>query len=218
MKRTTTTLLLLTALFFVYGCGNRAWEDTKEGAGDTYDFLFDDAPTARAYHDTAEIPIIELNYKAADVLYANVDDGELTMKSAVFVRRFVNQKDPGDNAIFGYVMTQQVADRLVQHDILITDGKPNKTDYQYAEGKSATDYANRSALRDDLPPRSAMLIGSYVIADQYIYMSAKVIRLVDSAVVSAHNWTLPITDNIREMLPQLKKDEGLSPTVKTSFE
>jgi hypothetical protein len=41
---------------------------------------------------------------------------------------------------------------------------------------------------------------------------------VDSAVVSAHNWTLPITDSVRQMLPQLAaEDKGMVPTVKTSF-
>jgi len=218
MIKAGLTLLVIATLLVASGCGNRIWEDSKKGAVDSYEYVFDDAPTARSYHDTAEIPIIELNYRAADVLYSNVSPGELTLQSAIFVKRFINQNDPSDTTMFSHVMTQQVADRLVQREVLITDGKPNETDFKYGEGVTGADYLNRSALAaKDLPPRAAKLTGTYVIGDNFIYMSAKVTRLVDSAVVSAHNWTLPITDNVRQMLPILQNDDGLKPTVKTSF-
>lgn len=214
-------LLMATILLFTTGCGNRMWEDTKETTQDTFNYVFDTAPTARAYHDVAEVPVIELNHRAADVLYSNVSKGELTLQSAVFVKRFINQGDPSDASIFGYVMTQQVTDRLVQRGVLITDGEPNATDFTYRNNLTAADYVEAGGLqtgsKKELPPRSARLTGAYVIGDNYIYMSAKVTRLVDSAVVSAHDWVLPITDNIRQMLPQLKVEEGLTPSVKTSF-
>lgn len=222
MKKAALMLLAAATLFFTTGCGNRMWEDTKETTADTFNYVFDTEPTARSYHDVAEVPIIELNHRAADVLYSNVAKGELTLQSAVFVRQFSNQSDPSDASIFGYVMTQQVTDRLVQRGVLITEGEPNATDYTYSNNLTAADYVDSGGLQTGkekvLPPRSARLTGTYVIGDNYIYMHAKVTRLVDSAVVSAHDWVLPITDNIRQMLPQLKVEEGLTPTVDTSFD
>lgn len=195
------------------------WEDAKKGTTDTFNYVFDTAPTARPYHETESIPIIELNYRAADVLFSNVSKGELTMESAIFVRRFTNQEDPSDMALFGDVVTQQISDRLVQRGVLIKDGKPNTTDYEHAEGFSASDYQSRSSLSaKQLPPRSAMLTGTYTIGTNFVYLSAKVTRLTDSAVVSAHNWTIPVSDNVRQLLPQLKSDDGLTPSVKTKFE
>ncbi len=221
MNKAALSILMTATLLFAQGCGNRMWEDGKDTASTTFDYVFDTAPTARPYHDTAEIPVIELNYRAADTLYANVTREELTRESALFVRRFVNRQDPGDNAIFGYVMAEQVADRLVQHGMLVTEGEPNVTDFSYAAGVTPDDYrktgSNITGSTKPLPPRAAKLTGSYVIGEDYVYMTAKVVRLVDSAVVSAHNWVLPVTDNIRQMLPQLRIDEGLTPTVKTSF-
>jgi len=220
MSKTATTILVIFTLLFATGCGNRIWEDSKKAVGTTYNYVFDDAPTAVSYHATSEIPMIELNHRAADVLYANVNMGELTDESAIFVKNFTNEKNPGDNAVFGQVVTQQISDRLVQRKVLIKSGEPNASDYLYRDGLSPADYEGKTSTRArDLPPRSAMLSGGYVIGDNYIYMSAKVTRLVDSAVVSAHNWTLPISDNVREMLPQLKKqDKGMEPTVKTAFD
>lgn len=221
MNKAPLSILMTAALLLTQGCGNRIWEDGKDTASSTYDYVFDTAPTARSYHDTAEIPVIELNYRAADTLYANVARDELTPDSALFVRRFVNRRDPGDNAVFGYVMAEQIADRLVQDGMLVTEGEPNVTDFNYGPGVTPDDYrkagSNVAGTFKPLPPRAAKLTGSYVVGENYVYMTAKVVRLVDSAVVSAHNWVLPVTDNIRQMLPQLRTDDGLSPTVRTSF-
>ncbi|WP_319584014.1 FlgO family outer membrane protein [uncultured Pseudodesulfovibrio sp.] len=221
MNKAALSILTAILLLSLQGCGNRMWEDTKKTTSDTFDYVFDTTPTARSYHDTASVPIIELNDRAADVLFSNVASDELTIHSAVFTAPFTNQNDPGDKSVFGRTMAQQVADRLVQHGVRITEGTPNATDFTYAAGVSAEDYTKAAGLAGssrELPPRSAKLVGSYVIADRYVYMTARVVRLVDSTVVSAHNWTLPITDSVREMLPQLNaKDEGLVPTVKTSF-
>lgn len=219
MNKAALILAVVLTTFLTSGCGNRMWEDTKGTASETYDLMFDTAPTARSYHDSAGIPIIELNYQAADVIYTNVGQYELSKHSAVFVKPFTNQNDPSDNSIFGRVVTEQVADRLVQRGVLITSGEPNVTDFSYAKGINPTDYrAMNPNTREKLPPRAARLTGAYVIGDDYIYITAKVTRLIDNAVVSGHNWTLPITDNVRQMLPQLKLDEGLEPSVKTKFD
>ncbi|OIQ51445.1 hypothetical protein BerOc1_03398 [Pseudodesulfovibrio hydrargyri] len=221
MNKAALSILTATLLLSLQGCGNRLWEDTKETTSDTFNYVFDTTPTARTFHDAASVPIIELNDRAADVLYSNVAGNELTDDSAVFVSPFTNQNDPGDKSVFGPTMAQQISDRLVQQGVRITEGVPNATDFTYTSGVGPADYEKASGLMGssrDLPSRSAKLVGSYVIADQYVYMTARIIRLVDSTVVSAHNWTLPITDSVREMLPQLSaKDEGLVPTVKTSF-
>lgn len=221
MNKTALSILTATFLLFTQGCGNRLWEDAKGTTSDTFNYVFDTTPTARPYHDTASVPIIELNYRAADTLYANVASDELSPDSAIFVAPFANANDPGDKSVFGRTMTDQIADRLVQRGAHINAAAPNATDFTYGAGVTAADYAKAAGLAGSsrqLPPRSAKLVGSYVIADQYIYMTAQVVRLVDSTVVSAHNWTLPITDSVRQMLPQLSaQDRGLAPTVKTSF-
>lgn len=198
------------------GCGNRMWQDTKSKASSTYDYMFDTAPTARAYHETASIPLIEINHDAGDILYSNIKQSELSKYSPVYVKPFTNQNNPDDKAIFGKVMTEQVVDRLVQRGLLITTGNPSESEYNYPKGFDPTSYQTVNEKKmDKLPPRSAMLSGTYVIGDDYIYMSAKIIRLIDNVVVSGHNWTLPINDNVRQLLPQLKVDEGLEPTVRT---
>jgi len=219
MNKAVLIFTIITTGLFASGCGNRFWEDTKGTASDSYNYVFDTAPTARAYHEQESIPIIEINYQAADVLYSNVGHYELSKKSPVYVSKFINQNEPSDNSIFGHVMTEQISDRLVQRDVLITAGEPRPDDYFLPKGVELKRYSNPPQGRvENLPPRAAILKGTYVIGDNYIYMSAKIIRLDDKAVVSGHNWTIPISDNVRQMLPQLKLENGLEPTVKTKFD
>lgn len=220
MHKTALILLAAATLLFSTGCGNRFWEDTKGATKSTYNYLFDTSPTAVPYHATAEIPMIEINHDAADILAKNVNDDELTPQSSIFVSRFTNQAKPNDQAIFGDVVKDQIADRLVQHDMLVTTSDPKSTDLLYPAGATGDDYLGKTdAKTADLPPRSARLSGVYVIGENFIYLSARITRLVDSAVVSAHNWTIPISDNIREMIPELKKPgEGMQPTVVTKFQ
>lgn len=219
MHRLLISLVALTALLAVSGCGNRFWEDTKETAGDTYDYVFDTAPTARSYHETKSIPIVEINYDAADVLYSNLGNYELSSKAPIYYTLFTNKQDPADNAIFGQVVTEQVLDRLVQRGARITHGDPKPSEFFLPKDVDPKKYSDpvKNSL-ENLPPRAAQLGGGYVIGDQYIYMTAKITRLDDQAVVSAHTWTIPINDNVRQLLPQLKLDDGLEPTVKTSFD
>jgi len=70
------------------------WEDTKETTSDTFNYVFDTTPTARSFHDTASVPIIDLNNRAADILYSNVGNNELTPHSAIFASPFTNQNVP----------------------------------------------------------------------------------------------------------------------------
>jgi hypothetical protein len=219
MNKAPIILLAAALLLAAPGCGNRFWQDTKQAGSDTYDYVFDTAPTARSFHDQSAVPIEEINYQAADVLYSNIGKAELSSKSPVYARKFTNQNAPEDTAIFGTVVMEQVVDRLVQRGVVITGGDPKVSEYSLPQGVDPQKYTHpTSGNLDRLPPRAAVLTGAYVIGDNFIYLSAKITRLDDRAVISGHTWTIPITDNIRQLMPQLRKEDGMEPNVKTSFE
>ncbi|MDD3312755.1 FlgO family outer membrane protein [Pseudodesulfovibrio sp.] len=219
MTQTIRLLALLACLALAAGCGNRMWQDTKKTAGDGFNYVFDTAPTTRSYHDESSVPIIEINHNAANVLYSNIGPSELSKKSPVYVRPFTDKNNPADTAPFGLVVMEQVADRLVQRGVLVTQGEPGPDAFMTPRDVDPALYRNPpQGSLENLPPRSAVLAGSYVIGDNYVYMTARIIRLDDHAVVSGHNWTIPITDNVRELLPQLRQDNGLEPSVKSKFD
>lgn len=219
MRKALYTITVLMTVLIIAGCGSRLWQDTKETAGDAYDYAFDTSPTAVSFHDQQSIPIIDLNHEAADVLYKNIGKYELSKRAHVYVSTFTNQNDPTDKAIFGTVVTQQVADRLVQRGVVITEGDPKPAEYLMPSNVDPQKYQNPPQGNINLlPPRAAMLGGTYVIGDNYIYMRARLTRLDDKAIISGANWTIPISDNVRQLLPQLREENGMEPTVKTTFD
>lgn len=238
MKNKAAILLILFASLLTTACGSRIWSDTKEFANDSYDYVFDTAPTTRSFHDQAEVPLIEINHRAAQELADHINWNELDRESPVYFTTFTNLHNPNDTAIFGKVMTEQVVDGLVQNKIKMTLGEPKPMDSAETQVQEVviaepmdmlTDNGTKTGENEDveipplatkkeeLPPPDAKLTGNYVIGDDFIYLHAQVVRLTDDAVISAHNWTVPITDNIREFVPNLKKEPGMEPTVRTSF-
>lgn len=238
MKNKAAILLILFASLLTTACGSRIWSDTKEFANDSYDYVFDTAPTTRSFHDQAEVPLIEINHRAAEELADHINWNELDRESPVYFTTFTNLHNPGDTAIFGKVMTEQIVDGLVQNKIKMTLGDPKSMKGKdmatqemvvaepmellsgngtMTEDRKAVTVPSLATKEEVLPPPDAKLTGNYVIGDNFIYMHAQIVRLTDDAVVSAHNWTVPITDNIRQFVPNLKKEPGMEPTVKTSF-
>lgn len=219
MLRKLILFAVIAILLAAPGCGNKMWEDTKDVTKTSYDYVFDKTPTARSYHDDASLPIIEINYQAADVLARNVSRDELASNSRIYLQVFRNAQNAADNSIFGLLMTQQVSDRLVQRGVHLVTGDPKPEEFFKPENVDMKDYADPvKNTTGDLPPRAAMLDGHYVVGDQYVYMTAYIKRLDDNVIVSGHNWTVPITDNIRLMLNRPVGQDGMTPSVKTQFQ
>jgi len=219
MLRKLILFTVIVILLAAQGCGNKMWEDTKDVTKTSYEYVFDKTPTARSYHDDASVPVIEINYQAADVLARNVTRDELSADSRIYLTVFHNAQNSADHSIFGLVMTQQVSDRLVQRGVHLVQGDPTAEEFFKPENVNMKDYSDPVKFTEGkLPPRSAMLDGHYVVGDKYVYMTAFIKRLDDNVIVSGYNWTVPITDNTRLLLNQPMSEKGMTPTVKTQFQ
>ena len=214
MRRTSIFLALLVLVLALSACG--IWRTTKKSAAKAYEFTFDTKATAEPITAQDEIPFIELNYDGADEIYDSVQRDELPNPSPVYVTPFVDSKKPDQPSLFGQVVSEYVAKRLVQDGLVITEGNPKATDY-FPPPEPTKDQGLKASLGAYKPPRAALLTGSYVIAEDFVYVTAQVTRLDDKAVVAGHSWPVPITDNVRKLLPEIQRNEGLVPTVQTSF-
>lgn len=206
------TITLMATAVLTAGCGGSQRTETIP-----FDYVFDTVPTSKTYHDLEETPVNELNYRAADTLFKYVTEKELSPDSPVYVKPFL-AGDSGDHSMFGKIMSQQVRDRLVQRGINITVGAPKPI--EYFKPQSPSPKLNNQGEEIDKKAtahRAGVLEGSYVIGRDFIYMSASIVRLDDKVIVSAHNWLIPITENIRWWLPQIQPKDGLIPTVRTQF-
>jgi len=49
----------------------------------------------------------------------------------------------------------------------------------------------------------AVVVGTYAPAENYVYVTLKVVRSVDNVVLAAHNYVLPLDDNVASLLFQM---------------
>ncbi|MBU1247983.1 MAG: hypothetical protein KKB70_04735 [Proteobacteria bacterium] len=78
-----------------------------------------------------------------------------------------------------------------------------------------TDLPIDEQFRPILP---SVMTGTYLLGDDVIFVSAKITTLRDNQLISGYQWTLPINQNTRMLLPQmLSPQRGMTPTVQTRF-
>ncbi len=213
-----------------FGCSMR---EVKQNYDSARNWVFDTSPTASPTHLEDNTPLIELNYEAADRL-----DSDLWLKlspdSPIYYQPFTNLAAPSDPAPFGRVVADQVAARLAQSDLNIVTGTPKSDDYttpapvretQLPPDADITDNDTTKVQQPEVsieeqfrPVLPSLLTGTYLLGDDMIFVSAQITTKRDGQLISSYQWTLPINQNTRMLLPQLMRPQrGLTPTVQTSF-
>ena len=131
------------------------------------------------------------------------------------MERFANLRDPNDAGTFGKIIADQVATRMAQRSYRIVMGPPPpKQPEPEAKPEEKTGIFT---LKKEYRSQPALLSGTYTIGEDLIYVSARLTRLEDNALLSGLNWTLPVNKNTRELVPQLKRPgEGTTPSVYTT--
>ncbi|MGE4551950.1 MAG: FlgO family outer membrane protein [Desulfovibrionaceae bacterium] len=207
--------LVLAALLLAWGCSS-PWTKIKRGYDASVDAVFDIRPTASPLYAEDQTSLVDLNYEAAGDMIHTLKKS-LPRSSPLYVERFANLGDPKDPSPFGQVVAEQVAARLVQDGYLVTAGAPAAPDEAELADKTPEEPALANNPLASSPPRPSLLAGHYLIGDDVIYCSATVTALDTDTLVAAWDWTLPVNDNTRALLPQLRKTDGPEPNVRTQF-
>jgi len=119
-----------------------------------------------------------------------------------------------------------VAARLALRSFLVTDGPakippttvPKPVEHDPMPTTPEARQAEAQRMQDEISPaRPCVLSGTYLIADKVVYVSARITALDNGQVMTAHHWTVPVNRNTRALLPQLKQNGGLRPSVRTQL-
>jgi hypothetical protein len=233
MNATRSTILATAALlaaFLLSACGSGPttyYTSIKRTLVDAKDDALGTAPTTAPFFTEDTTPLIDINYDAADTMMGLFSPA-LNKNSPIYVENFTNRVDMNDRSPFGPLVAEQVAARLAMRSFRITEGLPKKPAAQQEpdpalnrDVKPRTPQeilAAEKAERDmDYPPRPCLLSGTYLIAGKFIYISAKIAALDDGQVMAAHSWVVPVNRSTRAMLPQLRENGGMTPSVRTSL-
>ncbi len=230
-RRRTTCLLALAFLAsaFLAGCGGSSttsyYNSIKRTVVNAKDDVLGTRPTTAELFAEDNTPLIDISYDAADDMMGLFMPA-MNRKSPIYYDRFTNRIDPADPSPFGRLVSEQVAARLALRSFLVTDGPakipptvlPKPVEHDPMPTTPEARQAEAQRMQDEISPaRPCVLSGTYLIADKVVYVSARITALDNGQVMTAHHWTVPVNRNTRALLPQLKQNGGLKPSVRTQL-
>ncbi len=142
-----------------------------------------------------------------DRLAAMAWDINLDSRPVTIVTTFVEGEDFNRSSAFGRTVSDLVAGRLAQlgfpvREIRLRNGIMMKGNL----GELILSRETQQIAREH--GAEAVVVGTYSESVSQVYVSAKMIRLSDDRVVSAHQYAIAKDENIAGLLHGLKKTDG----------
>lgn len=136
---------------------------------------------------------------AADALFTNLA-WRLDRASLVLASSFVNLANLDETSGFGRLVSNQIGSRLAQYGFSIVETRL-RTDLAMRQRQGEfllTRDAAKAAARQF--GATAALVGTYAPAGKRLHVSARIVRLEDSAVLAAYDYSLPLKGEVRSLM------------------
>ena len=152
------------------------------------------------YVDARTDPFITTNYKAVDALVDSMKAGghALPPDATLMVGTLVNIDTLTESSRLGRTISEQIQARLTQRGISVIELKLRgqlfikKNQGELLLSREVQDL--RATHRAE-----AVVVGTYSIAKQYVYINLKMVD-ANNVAVGAQDYTLPLDKNIRALL------------------
>ncbi|MFN3439446.1 MAG: FlgO family outer membrane protein [Acidovorax sp.] len=140
--------------------------------------------------------IITANHAAADML---LQTAPLDREHAVLVATLVNVDRLNESSRLGRIFSEQIAGRLVQRGYPVTELKLRENvAMQREQGELLLSRELRDVSRAH--DAQAVVVGTYAVSASILYVSIKLVKPEGNMVVAAHNYAVPMDDNVRALL------------------
>lgn len=139
---------------------------------------------------------IERNHRAADALLLQAP---LDPQHAVLVATLVNVDRLNESSRLGRIFSEQIGSRLVQRGLRVTELKLRENvAMQRGTGELLLSREVREVSRAH--DAQAVVVGTYAVSTTTLFISLKIVNPVGNAVVAAHDYSMPIDENVRSLL------------------
>jgi len=145
--------------------------------------------------------LLSSSQRAADELAAGLEQTVAPDGGGVLVASFVNVDDMYDSSSFGRIASEQIAAALARepHLFPITEVKLRQS--VFLKEKAGEFLLSREVL--DVSKKheaQAVLVGTYAIGHEAVYVSARMVNPVSNQLVSAYDYAVPLDNNFRTLL------------------
>lgn len=143
--------------------------------------------------------ILASSYAAADNFAYALQHKYVATESPILATSFVNIDNLNESCTLGRIIPEQIASRLAQHNYTILEMKLRHESIFIKEGAGefilSRELKNISSSVDG----SAVLVGTYAVADSYVFISTRIVSTKDNIVLAGQDYRL-ILDHVTESL------------------
>lgn len=135
-------------------------------------------------------PLLQSSTAAADYL-SSMLIGRLSPGGPILVSSFVDLEDLNKSSELGRLVPQQISSRLTQYGWAVLDARL-RTSLRIQPDTGELMLSRDSLLLKSHYPAEAALVGTYSYTAGSLYVTARIVRLYDSAVIAAYEYKLPL--------------------------
>ncbi|CAN7341786.1 FlgO family outer membrane protein [Acidovorax sp. LjRoot66] len=138
---------------------------------------------------------IERNHRAADALLLQAP---LDPQHAVLVATLVNVDRLNESSRLGRIFSEQIGSRLVRRGLRVTELKLREDVAMQRTGELLLSREVREVSRAH--DAQAVVVGTYAVSTTTLFISLKIVNPVGNTVVAAHDYAMPVDENVRSLL------------------
>lgn len=156
------------------------------------------APDAVLVNPPEGSELLNANTYAADALHA-VMASRVSTGSPILVATLADVDNLERSTPFGRVTMQQVASRLGQHGYRVLEVRMGRAMTFSPQGEFLLSRDATRLMQSEYDAQAA-LVGTYSVAGGTAYVSLRVVRLDDAAVMAAYEYHLPVRGDTRRLM------------------
>lgn len=140
--------------------------------------------------------LIDVNERATDALLLHA---VLDANQPVLVATLVNVDRLNESSRLGRIFSEQIAGRMAQRGLRVTEVKLRDSLVLHRDqGELLLSREAREVSQAQ--NAQAVVVGTYAMSASVLYLSLKLVNPVGNHVVAAHNYAVPVDENVRTLL------------------
>lgn len=140
----------------------------------------------------------------ASIALLNSSSAAIARNRTILATSFADIDDLQQSSTFGRMIGDAMAGELVGHGYKVVEVRLRDnlfTQPRTGEFMLSRELRNISQEHD----AQAVLVGTYAVGGEYVYANARLVNVLDSRVISSHDFRLPLNRDIRKMLSQKRR-------------
>jgi TolB-like protein len=165
--------------------------------------------------------LIDQSYAAADSLAESIQKRE-PGAAPVLLTDFVSLSGMSRGTSLGRIISKQVGSRMAELGVTVIDLKQREYPTLVREGVGEFGLSREVRELAESVQANSILAGAIAVAEERVYVNARVLRGADNAIVAGYDFELDYDEDVRAMLKygDMRGRSGagaLQPTVETDF-